>query len=327
MTSTISIPELRTKMNACGSEATPFLFAVDFDLEEAVFIERPLASQDVLFRMPSATNVSYRQAAAPVRAAMQAHPIAYNDYLQRFRIIQDGLMRGDSYLCNLTVRTPVTLNVGLREVYLQSHSLFGLYVPNRFVCFSPERFVRIRHGRIMTSPMKGTIEASVPNAVEVILADPKETAEHCTVVDLLRNDLGIVADDVRVDRFRYIDTLHTNNGDILQVSSDISAALPDGYAHILGDIILSLLPAGSICGAPKCSTVAMIHRAEPEPRGFYAGVFGYFDGHDFDSAVMIRFIAQDGDRFFFHSGGGITVNSDPRKEYEEVLEKIYLANG
>lgn len=325
MTPTISIPELRTRMNACGSAATPFLFVIDFDLEEAIFIEQPLSCQDVLFRVPAATNVSCRQAAPAVKATLHAHPISYKEYLQRFRIIQNGLMRGNSYLCNLTVRTPVTLNVGLREVYLQSHSLFGLYVPERFVCFSPERFVRIHDGRIMTSPMKGTIDASVPNAAGVILADPKETAEHCTVVDLLRNDLGIIADDVRVDRFRYIDVLHTNSGDILQVSSDISAALPDGYASTLGDLILALLPAGSICGAPKRSTITMIHRAEPEPRGFYTGIFGYFDGRNLDSAVMIRFIAQHDDHFFFHSGGGITVNSDPQKEYDEVLEKIYLA--
>lgn len=172
--------------------------------------------------------------------------------------------------------------------------------------------------------MKGTISAEVSNAKCAILADPKEIAEHNTIVDLMRNDIGMVAEDVQVERFRYIDRIKTHSGDILQVSSEITGRLPKDNLSHLGDIVFRMLPAGSVSGAPKQSTVNLIHKAEPEARGYYTGVFGYFDGSELDTAVLIRFIVQDENKLFFHSGGGITINSDHKIEYDEVLKKIYL---
>jgi para-aminobenzoate synthetase component I len=138
-------------------------------------------------------------------------------------------------------------------------------------------------------------------------ADPKEIAEHNTIVDLMRNDIGMVAEDVQVERFRYIDRIKTHNGDILQVSSEITGRLPKDNLSHLGDIVFRMLPAGSVSGAPKQSTVNLIHKAEPETRGYYTGVFGFFDGSELDTAVLIRFIVQDKNKLFFHSGGGITI--------------------
>ena len=172
--------------------------------------------------------------------------------------------------------------------------------------------------------MKGTIDARVLDAERVILEDYKERAEHYTIVDLIRNDLNRVAERVRVPRFRYIDRLGTSNGEILQVSSEVAGDLTGDCFSRLGDIVFGLLPAGSISGAPKPSTLNIIARAEKEPRGYYTGVFGYFDGEGFDSAVMIRFIEQRDGKFYFRSGGGITINSDREAEYKEVLEKVYL---
>ena len=172
--------------------------------------------------------------------------------------------------------------------------------------------------------MKGTIRADIPNADHIILNDYKERAEHHTIVDLIRNDLNRVATDVRVERFRYIDRLVTNRGEILQVSSQVTGNLPEDYLSRLGDLIFDMLPAGSISGAPKAATVRIIREAEKEDRGFYTGIFGYFDGKSFRSAVMIRFIEQQGNRLRFRSGGGITVNSDCSAEYQEVLQKVYL---
>ena len=207
---------------------------------------------------------------------------------------------------------------------MRAEAPYLLYVPGRFVCFSPERFVRIAGGRIATNPMKGTINASVPDARQTILNDPKETAEHNTVVDLLRNDLSIHADRVHVERFRYIDRIATRRGDILQVSSEIAGRLPAGYEARMGDILFDMLPAGSVSGAPKSSTLRIIREAEGESRGYYTGVFGYFDGQTLDSAVLIRFIEEEQGRMYFRSGGGITAYSDCRSEYEEVIEKVYL---
>ena len=114
-----------------------------------------------------------------------------------------------------------------------------------FVCFSPETFVRIKGGRIYSYPMKGTLDASLPNAEKLLMEDQKEAAEHATIVDLIRNDLSRVAEDVRVDKYRYIDVLHTNKGNILQTSSEISGRLPEDYPHHLGEILDAQLPAGA----------------------------------------------------------------------------------
>ncbi|MBP7210059.1 MAG: aminodeoxychorismate synthase component I [Paludibacteraceae bacterium] len=315
--------EVKKRMNDCGRMKTPFLFAVDFNMKEGLFIENPLHQTEVLFRTPT-TKVSQQSKLLSTFIDLSAQPITLSEYKDRFDIIMQGLMRGDSYLTNLTVRTPVQTNLSLEEIFLLSNSPYGLYIPGKFVCFSPERFIRIANDTISTNPMKGTISAEVSNAKCAILADPKEIAEHNTIVDLMRNDIGMVAEDVQVERFRYIDRIKTHNGDILQVSSEITGRLPKDNLSHLGDIVFRMLPAGSVSGAPKQSTVNLIHKAEPEARGYYTGVFGYFDGSELDTAVLIRFIVQDENKLFFHSGGGITINSDHKIEYDEVLKKIYL---
>ena len=88
-----------------------------------------------------------------------------------------------------------------------------------------------------------------------------------------------------------------------------------------------MLPAGSVTGAPKKQTVAIIRESENYERGWYTGVFGVFDGKSLDSAVMIRYIEKDSGKFCYKSGGGITYMSDPEKEYEELISKIYVPVG
>jgi para-aminobenzoate synthetase component 1 len=172
--------------------------------------------------------------------------------------------------------------------------------------------------------MKGTIDASLTDAENVILSDEKELSEHVTIVDLIRNDLSAVAKNVDVNRFRYVEKIETSQKDLLQVSSEIVGDLSGDYASGIGSILVSLLPAGSVSGAPKKKTLQIIREAEKERRGYYTGVFGYFDGINLDSAVMIRFIEQEGEQFYYRSGGGITAQSEAEKEYQEVIDKIYV---
>jgi para-aminobenzoate synthetase component 1 len=172
--------------------------------------------------------------------------------------------------------------------------------------------------------MKGTIDANIDKAEELLLNDEKEVAEHHTIVDLIRNDLSIVATDVQVDRLMYIDRICTNRGDLLQMSSQISGQLPANYQQSIGTILAKLLPAGSICGAPKLKTVEIIKQAEHYQRGYYTGVFGVFDGQNLDSCVLIRYLEQDGNQLIFKSGGGITFLSDCQTEYNELIQKVYV---
>ena len=172
--------------------------------------------------------------------------------------------------------------------------------------------------------MKGTIDGKLNNAREMILNDPKETAEHVTIVDLIRNDLSQVAHEVTVEKFRYITEIQTNEKQLLQVSSEIKGVLNPNWNEQIGDILFKLLPAGSISGAPKPKTVDIIKKVEGFDRGYFTGVFGIFDGSNFTSAVMIRFIEKENDQLYFKSGVGVTSKSDAHKEYQEMIDKIYV---
>lgn len=315
--------EIRHKMNIYGREGKPFFFAINFEQTEGLFIDNPLLQNDVLFQFCGKGNAPEKETIKKV-SSFDYIPIPYSEYKEKFDIVHKGLKEGYSYLTNLTIKTPVSFDLTLEDIFFQSNASYKVLYPNKFVCFSPERFVKIVGKTISTNPMKGTIDANIPDAEQIILSDYKETAEHNTIVDLLRNDLSIIADNVRVNRFRYIDRIRTNKNDILQVSSEITGMLCEENHLNYGDIIFGMLPAGSISGAPKDATRKIIQEAEKEPRGYYTGVCGYYDGNDLDSAVIIRYIENDDNQYYFRSGGGITAYSNCEEEYKEVLEKIYL---
>lgn len=315
-------------MNQYGAKSTPFLFMIDF--EQVNFVVLPVekaAEQGIFFEIKGTKNFDLRNFAAENTRKggnFEKMPIPFSSYQKAFETVQKHLQYGNSFLVNLTFPTEIRTNLSLEEIFIRSQAPYKLLFQDKFVLFSPESFVQIREGKISTFPMKGTIDADLPKASEQILANPKEFAEHATIVDLLRNDLSRVAKKVTVKRFRYLDRIQTNQQNLLQVSSEIEGVLPANYAQELGTIFAKLLPAGSVSGAPKNKTLQIISEVEKEKRGFYTGVFGYFDGQNLDSAVMIRFIERQNEQFFFRSGGGITAQSHLETEYAELLQKVYL---
>jgi para-aminobenzoate synthetase component 1 len=312
------------KMNRLGKGKTPFLFVLDFDLKEPVVLSISEASDyNIFFDIEGTQNYTPHKPDEKI-IDFRKFPIDYPTYLKSFENVTKHLRHGNSFLTNLTFPTPIESNISLEEIFHRSSAPFRLLFNNQFVVFSPEIFVRIRDGKIASYPMKGTIDANIPNAAEKILSDKKETAEHNTIVDLIRNDLSIVSDNVQVEKFRYIDKIQTNDKELLQVSSKITGDLSSDYADNIGDIIKKLLPAGSITGAPKRKTVEIIKESEIYKRGYYTGIFGIFDGKNLDSAVMIRFIENHNNKLIYKSGGGITVFSDPKKEYHELIDKVYV---
>lgn len=315
----ISIKELKKRINSAAEQKKPFLFAVDYELSKGLFIENPLEQQELLWRVGEYTNI--KEATTEKGTFFSVKPVGFEEYQTKFNFVRNQLLKGDSFLANLTIKTEIETDYSLREIFERSNSRYTLYIKDKIVCFSPETFIKIENGVITSNPMKGTIDGSIVDAAKIVLDDYKESAEHYTIVDLIRSDLSRVSSEIRVEKLRYIDTLTTSKGDILQVSSLISGKL---NCEGLGDILFKLLPAGSISGAPKKSTVEILKQAEGEPRGFYTGVFGYFDGENLDSAVMIRYIEKENDKLFFRSGGGITINSLCVDEYDEALKKIYL---
>nr|WP_294431990.1 aminodeoxychorismate synthase component I [Prevotella sp.] len=376
--------EIIDKINRLASQDEPFLFVINYQGDKA-FIRQlsDINPEECLFDFEGRGNFSDEMKNNSEKIAeisWQIAPPLYEDYERSFDIVKNNIMAGNSYLTNLTCKVPVNCNLSLEDIFNQAKGKYKLLlrrkrnqaedkaqqkeeeaqnkadkkeenieeISNPFVCFSPETFVRIKYGRIYSYPMKGTLDASLPDAEKQLMEDRKEAAEHATIVDLIRNDLSRVAENVRVDKYRYIDVLHTNKGDILQTSSEISGSLPEDYRQHLGEILDAQLPAGSITGAPKDKTMQIIHEAEGYDRGFYTGIMGIYDQGELNSAVMIRFIEEenspvdfeaDGEKNFkanegkepkesrelyFKAGGGITSKSDCRREYEEVIQKIYL---
>ena len=322
----LSRDEAVERMNQFGSQHRPFFFLIDFD-ESRILVEEPehISPEELLYVFPQASNVELSVTPFPEEMTWCPQVQSFETYLHSFEIVHRNLHLGNSFLTNLTCATPVKTNLSLRQVFDHAHARYKLWLKDQFVVFSPEIFVRIENGFIYSHPMKGTADASLPDSAEKLLADEKEAAEHATITDLIRNDLSQVASEVTVTRYRYLDKLQTNHGQLWQMSSEIRGRLPENYTDSLGTLFFRLLPAGSITGAPKKKTVEIIREAETYERGYYTGVMGYFDGKNLDSAVLIRFLEQQADgSLVFKSGGGITFKSKAENEYKEMKEKVYV---
>jgi para-aminobenzoate synthetase component 1 len=229
----IKAGEVRELMNRYGSEKVPFLFAVDFELEMGIFELNPLESKSLLFRVGEVENYSNSQphSSNDFSDNKLSDNIFFRDnqellkiitppdkteYKKSYDIVMAGLMRGDTYLINLTTLTEITTPLSFEQIIAKTTSPYALCIPEKFVCFSPERFVRIEKGIITTCPMKGTIDATIPGAVDIIMTDYKEICEHNTITDLLRNDIGAVSKRVWVERFRYTDRILTDRAKLFR---------------------------------------------------------------------------------------------------------------
>ncbi len=304
-------------LNDLGQKREPFFFAINFATDEYI-----LDTKDVLFKLEGKKNYTKKEAQNSLHVRKIYTP--QNEYQSSFEKVIANIKEGNTYLLNLTCKTQLSENVDLEEIFHAANAPFKLYVKDKFVCFSPERFVKIKDDKIKTYPMKGTIDASITNAKEKILSNEKEMSEHVMIVDLLRNDLGIVAKNIKVTKFRYIQEINAGDKNLLQVSSEIVGDLKHSWQDEVGTILSHLLPAGSISGTPKKKTVELIEQIEGYDRGYFSGVFGYFDGESLDSAVMIRFIEKTKDGYVYKSGGGITIDSDIEAEYQEMQDKVYV---
>lgn len=312
------------KLNQWGKEQTPFFFLIDFEMQKPLAYPLSDLPEDVFFEVPGRKQLPAYSNGLPPSIVFDRELVDYDRYQRAFDLVMTHLKHGDTYLLNLTLPSKINANINLKQIFEHSQSLFRLLYKDEFVCFSPEIFVRIKEGEISSYPMKGTIDATIENAEQKLMASPKEIAEHNTIVDLIRNDLSMVSSKVRVKKFRYIDHLKTHRGELLQASSKIVGKLNPNYPSEIGTILSKLLPAGSVSGAPKQMTLKIISEAEKYKRGYYTGIFGVFDGLNLESAVMIRYIEKQGDELVFKSGGGITALSNIEEEYQELCDKVYV---
>ena len=307
----------KKSLNDFGQQRTPCLFIIDYKGENGQVFPLSELPSDIQF------SFSEEKKADATPIPIKKHPVAYPEFEKAFNKVHSHLKNGDTELVNLTFATEISA-VSLPEVYRNASAKYKILYKNDWVCFSPEIFVKIEDNLIKTYPMKGTISATIPDAEATLLHNEKEIDEHHKVVRLLSDDLQKVATNVHTTRFRYVDVIKKSTGDLLQTSSEIVGELPANWQEHLGDLLAAMLPAGSIAGAPKEKSVAVIDEAETYERGFYTGIAGVFNGKTVDSFVLIRFIERIGDRYFYKSGAGITAQSQPLNEYNEIIEKIYI---
>jgi para-aminobenzoate synthetase component 1 len=303
-----------------GQNKVPFVFFIDFEMAQPEAYPINECPEHWKYDFQGITNHTYYPSEQKKLIA-QVVPPKKSVYQTQFDQTKEAIQRGDTFLMNLTTHGRLTINRSLEEVFNEATAKYKILRQGGFACFSPETFIQIKEGVISTRPMKGTIDASEVDAEEKLQNNAKENAEHATVVDLLRNDLSLVAKQVRVNQYKYYEEIKAHRKTTGQLSSCIEGRLPDDYPKKIGQILQQLLPAGSISGAPKTKTIELIQHIEESPRRFYTGIAGIFDGRNLDSCVMIRFLHEDGT---YRCGGGITHLSTIEEEYHELIQKIYV---
>ncbi len=253
-------------------------------------------------------------------------------YLAAFAEVQEQLRAGNSYEVNLTyrqqhrsARDPVEIYTRLRSDNPAPYSGVLRHGDTWLLSASPERFATIdRNRRVETRPIKGTTARGATAAEDEALryhlaTDPKFRAENLMITDLLRNDLAIVCEPGSVD----VPSLMAveSYASVHQLVTTVTGRLRPEVGTV--EALRSMFPAGSMTGAPKLRTMQIIDAVEDEPRGVYAGAFGWISGDGrADLGVVIRSLYRSGDGpWRLGTGGGITVRSDVEDEYAETLWK------
>ena len=224
---------------------------------------------------------------------------------------------------------PLTMYRALRSIN-PSPYMFHLKL-NDFdiIGASPELLVKVEDDEIEIRPIAGTRQRGENAEADKLLADDllkdeKERAEHLMLVDLGRNDVGRAAefDSVNVKEFMVVEYY----SHVMHIVSDVRGKLREGKDVF--DALYSGFPAGTLTGAPQIRAMEIIHDLEPSRRGVYSGAIGYFDfTGDMNTCIAIRTMVMKDGTVYFQSGAGIVYDSDPKKEFEETVNKAKAINS
>jgi para-aminobenzoate synthetase / 4-amino-4-deoxychorismate lyase len=259
----------------------------------------------------------------PFRLRFRDFDVDRPSYLETVRAIREAIADGHYYQTNLTVRARFDWSgdpAGLLAALLHRQPVpYGAIIRmagGTIVSASPELFLRARGNRVLSRPMKGTGPAGAGGA-RMLRASAKDRAENLMIADLVRNDLGRVAREVRVSGLFRVERYATLSQMVSSVEADLLPGADPWSA------VESAFPAGSVTGAPKSSAMEAIAGLERSPRGVYTGVIGY--GCPWGEAcfsVAIRTAQISGRDLLYGTGGGITYASDPDAEWEECRTKV-----
>ncbi|MEA3303342.1 MAG: aminodeoxychorismate synthase component I [Pseudomonadota bacterium] len=265
------------------------------------------------------------QAVTPFISAVSRHA-----YQQAFDVIQEYISAGDCYQVNYAQRFSASVTgdgwLGYQHMRRHNPAPFGAYMQLdgiEVLSFSPERFLQLRCGAILTQPIKGTRPRGASPGSDLKLRDQlynssKDRAENLMIVDLLRNDLGRVAEpgSIEVPELFKLESYAT----VHHLVSHITGKLRHDEDAL--SLLRACFPGGSITGAPKIRAMQIIEELEPCRRGIYCGAIAHigFNG-DMDSSIVIRTLVRQGDRAHYRVGGGIVADSDADEEYQECMDK------
>lgn len=262
--------------------------------------------------------------------------MARDHYLAAIARLREQIGAGEQYQVNYTQPLDVRIAGAPAALYRRiaarnpvAHAAYIEDGERTVLSFSPELFVARQGDRLVTRPMKGTAPRAADPAEDArlgraLLASEKDRAENLMIVDLLRNDLGQLAEtgSVRVDALFTLEQYPT----VWTLTSTVSARVP---AAGLDAVLTALFPCGSITGAPKIAAMRRIRQMEMAPRGLYCGSIGWLapDG-DFSLNVAIRTLVLDAQGAgVYHVGGGIVHGSDPANEWDECHWKARILAG
>ncbi|AUI86034.1 aminodeoxychorismate synthase, component I [Vibrio azureus] len=252
-------------------------------------------------------------------------------YAKRFEQVQDYLSSGDCYQINLAQRFEAPYKGSEWQAYLrlakENQAPFSAFIRmprTTILSVSPERFIELKDNIIETKPIKGTRPRHSDNKIdqanaEDLMQAEKDQAENLMIVDLLRNDIGRVAQpgSVHVPKLFKIESFPA----VHHLVSTIQARLDSRYSPT--DLLRACFPGGSITGAPKVRAMKIIEELEPHRRSAYCGSIGYVSRHgQMDTSITIRTLITENQQIYAWAGGGIVADSQVDSEYQETLDKL-----
>jgi para-aminobenzoate synthetase/4-amino-4-deoxychorismate lyase len=258
-----------------------------------------------------------------------AQKIDFGIYNQKIQKIKDEIKKGNTYQVNFALEKLVTAETSDENFYLslreQQKTEYSAFIRNEFdtiLSFSPELFFEIDGNKINVKPMKGTLPRGKnknedAKLLKNIIADEKIKAENLMIVDLLRNDLGMIAKNgtVKIENLLQVETHST----LHQITSSVSAELKNLDYY---EIFKALFPCGSVTGAPKIETMKIIKNLEANERDVYCGAIGYISPKKTVFSVPIRILQKKYQKnWIYKVGGGIVWDSKAKNEWKETETK------
>lgn len=253
------------------------------------------------------------------------------EYDAKFRQVQAYLHSGDCYQVNLAQRFQAHYQgdewQAFTRLNAQNRAPFSAFMrleQGAILSLSPERFIHLAEGEIQTRPIKGTLPRLTDpdddrQQAEKLAASPKDRAENLMIVDLMRNDIGRVAEpgSVRVPELFVVEPFPA----VHHLVSTITARLPASRSAC--DLLRAAFPGGSITGAPKVRAMAIIDELEPQRRNAWCGSIGYISlCGTMDSSITIRTLTAVDGQLYCSAGGGIVADSESAAEYQETFDKV-----